>query len=137
SEAPQIVLPSLRNVPPEDVPKVLGKVVNQYFPPLPPVGAGPQAVPGPAGKPLTLADLQRLARANSPLLRQAAADVEAAKGAALQAGLYPNPTLGTLTQTAGPGGGPFYGVIATQTIKTMGKLKLAQAAAVMDLANAQ
>jgi len=27
------------------------------------------------------------------------------------------------------GGGPFYGVVAGQTIKTMGKLKLAQAAA--------
>ena len=49
--------------------------------------------PGPEGKPYTLADLQRLAAANSPTLRQAASDVEAAKGNLIQAKTYPNPTF--------------------------------------------
>jgi cobalt-zinc-cadmium efflux system outer membrane protein len=117
--------------------EVLDQAVKQYFPPLPALGPEPTPQPGPEGRPLSLADLQRLARANSPLLRQAAADVEAAKGTALQAGLYPNPTIGTTGQTTGPGGGPFYGVTASQMIKTMGKLKLAQASAKMDLVNAE
>jgi RNA polymerase sigma factor (sigma-70 family) len=37
-------------------------------------------------RPLSLADLQRLALSNSPLIRQAVADVEAARGATTQAG---------------------------------------------------
>ncbi len=137
SEAKKIVIPSLRGLPLEGQLKVLGKVANQNFPALPPVGPDPQPVPGPDGKPLTLADLQKLARANSPLLRQAAADVQAAKGAAVQAGLYPNPTFGVQGITAGPSGGPEYGYVFGQTIKTMGKLRLARAAAEMDVANAE
>jgi cobalt-zinc-cadmium efflux system outer membrane protein len=131
SQVPAIKLP------PELTPQSLEQAARQYFPPLPELGPEPAPAPGPEGQPLTLADLQRLARAHSPLLRQAASDVESARGAVLQAGLYPNPTFGTATQTSGPGGGPFYGVVAGQTIKTMGKLKLAQAAATMDLATAQ
>src|SRR5262249_8474221 len=38
---------------------------------------------------------------------------------------------------AGPGGGPNFGPFFEQTLVTMGKLKLAQAAAQMDLDNAQ
>lgn len=131
AQTPEIKLP------PGQPLEALSQGVKKYFPPLPDLGAEPTPVAGPEGRPLTLADLQRLARANSPLLRQAAADVETAKGSALQAGLYPNPSFGTMTQTAGPGGGPFFGVIASQTIKTMGKLKLAQAAASMDLTNTE
>jgi cobalt-zinc-cadmium efflux system outer membrane protein len=87
---------------------------------------------------LTLADLQRLAMTNSPVLRQAAADVEAARGAVIQAGLYPNPTVGyegdTINQGATAG---IQGAFIDQVIKTGGKLKLAQAAAVMELHNAE
>jgi outer membrane protein, heavy metal efflux system len=71
------------------------------------------------------------------LLRQAAADIEAAKGGAIQARLYPNPTLGTSSYTFGPGGGPYYGLAGSATIKTMGKLKLAYAAAEMNVKNAE
>lgn len=133
SEAPPIVLPA----PKELTPKMREALRRKHFPPLPPVGPDPAAAPGPHGQPLTLADLQKMARANSPILRQAAADVEAARGAALQAGLYPNPLLGTQNQSNGPGGGPFWGLYVSQTIKTMGKLKLAQAAAAQDLVSAQ
>lgn len=133
AEAPPIVLPS----PKELTPKKREELRRQHFPPLPPVGPDPQPAAGPGGRPLTLADLQKMARANSPVLRQAAAEVEAARGAALQAGLYPNPLIGTQNQSNGPGGGPFWGVFVSQTIKTMGKLKLAQAAAAQDLVSAQ
>jgi cobalt-zinc-cadmium efflux system outer membrane protein len=132
-EAPRIFLPDPKTTPPDAMDKAIGK----YFPPVPGVGADPQAIPGPGGQPLPLAELQKLARANSPQLRQAASDVEAARGAMIQAGLYPNPTVGFQSQTGGPGGGPNYGGFVEQTIKTWGKLKVAQAAAQMDYENAQ
>jgi cobalt-zinc-cadmium efflux system outer membrane protein len=115
------------------------KAVSQYLPPLPDVGKEPNiaAALGPDGRPLTLADLQKLARANSPILRQAAAAVLAAQGAMIQAGLYANPTFGIQGSTAGPSGGPSFGPFIAQNISTMGKLKLAQAAATMDLENAK
>lgn len=47
-----------------------------------------------AERPLTLADLERMALENNPTLLQATAEVEAAKGRARQAGLLPNPTVG-------------------------------------------
>src|SRR5439155_1651683 len=59
--------------------------VQQIYPPLPPLPAEPPALPGPGGRPYTLADLHQLAAANSPTLRQAAAAVEQAKGNLIQA----------------------------------------------------
>src|SRR5262249_5671651 len=117
--------------------KKLEETVKKYFPPLPPVGPEFEPAPGPGGQPLTLADLEKLARANSPLLRQAAADVRAAEGVWLQAGLYPNPTVGLSGQTAAPTGGPSAGGVLGQPVKTAGKLKLMQAAAKKDLDNAR
>jgi cobalt-zinc-cadmium efflux system outer membrane protein len=115
------------------------KAVSQYLPPLPDVGKEPNlaAQLGPDGRPLTLADLQKLARAHSPILRQAATAVAAAQGAMIQAGLYSNPTIGIQGITAGPSGGPTFGPFIAQNISTMGKLKLAQAAATMDFENAK
>ncbi len=133
SEVAPIRLPNPKSVTPEE----FKAAVHKYFPPLPAIGPDPVVVTGPQGRPMTLADLQTLGRANSPLLRQAAADVAAAKGAAIQAGAYPNPTAGVQSATHGPSGGPSYGLLVGQTIKTMGKLKLAQAAATMDLENTQ
>jgi len=66
------------------------------------------------------------------------ADVRSAKGAAIQAGLYPNPTVGYEQDAIGQGltaGQP--GGFVDQTIKTGGKLQLAKAAAQVDVANAQ
>lgn len=133
SEAPGIVLPeNFRKLPPEQQDKIL----RRYFPPILPVGPDPQPMPGPEGKPLTLQDLQRLARENSPLLRQAASDIKAAEGAAWEAGMYPNPIFNLTSNMIGPNGGPLYGPGISQTIKTGGKLKLTQNMALMDLANA-
>jgi outer membrane protein TolC len=43
---------------------------------------------------LALDDLERMALQGNPTLAQAAAAVDASRGKALQAGLYPNPTIG-------------------------------------------
>jgi cobalt-zinc-cadmium efflux system outer membrane protein len=112
--------------------------IDKLYPALPPLGNDPAENPGPEGHPLTLGDLQRLASANSPTLRQAAADVTATRGAAIQAGLPKNPTFGFEDDTAGTAGGAGYlGGFIDQVITTAGKLKLAQAAAAMDYFNAQ
>jgi cobalt-zinc-cadmium efflux system outer membrane protein len=111
---------------------------EQLYPELPPLPAEPTPLPGPDGKPYTLADLQQIAAVNSPELRQAAADVVAARGAVIQARAYPNPMVGWNVQPSNDGStaglqGPFI----DQTIRFAGKLKLASAAAEMDLRNAE
>ncbi|SIO59877.1 outer membrane protein, cobalt-zinc-cadmium efflux system [Singulisphaera sp. GP187] len=115
-----------------------GEAVARLFPQLPPLAEEPVPLPGPNGRPYTLADLQQLAAANAPALRQAASDVEAARGLLQQAGLYPNPTIG---YEAGPNANNTatgtQGVFVDQVIKTGGKLKLQTAAAQMNLRNAE
>ena len=113
-------------------PQKLREEVQKRFPPLPDIGPDPQAALGPTGKPLTLSDLQLLARANSPLLVLAAADLKTAEGNMIQAGMYPNPGITIFGNSLATSGGPTFGTFFTETIKTMGKLKLAQAAAQMD-----
>ena len=95
----------------------------RYYPSLPPLPPLPRPEPGPFGHPLTLSELQQLAMSNNPSLRQAAADVEAAEGAAKQAGAYPNPMFGydsSNVNTAGTAG--YQGIFIEQIIKTAGKL---------------
>jgi outer membrane protein, heavy metal efflux system len=89
-------------------------------------------------RPVDLSELQRFALENSPSLKQAVADVAAARGAAVQAGLYPNPTVGYQGDQIGSGhtAGQQGGFVA-QTIVTQGKLGLAQAAALADVTRAQ
>jgi cobalt-zinc-cadmium efflux system outer membrane protein len=111
--------------------------VEKTFPPLTPLGDELEPAPGPEGRALTLADLQQIAAANSPKLRQAMANIKAARGAMIQAGAYPNPIANYQATGASVSGGPLVGGAIQQTIKTMGKLKLAQAAAEMDLQNAE
>jgi cobalt-zinc-cadmium efflux system outer membrane protein len=112
--------------------------IERLFPALPPLPAAPTAVAGPNGRPYTLADLQQIAAANSPQLRQAAADVEAARGNMIQANAYPNPTVSYQMQPSNNGSTPGAdGFGVDQTIKTGGKLRLQTAAAEMDLHNAE
>jgi cobalt-zinc-cadmium efflux system outer membrane protein len=114
------------------------KAVRRLYPELPPLPEVPVPLPGPNGRPYTLADLQQLAAANSPLLPQAASDVEAARGNLIQAWAYPNPTIG---YEAGPNNNNTatgtHGLFIDQVIKTGGKLKLQAASAEMDLRNAE
>jgi cobalt-zinc-cadmium efflux system outer membrane protein len=130
SETPPIALPR--------EPAAKQRAIAQLYPELPPLPIEPGAQLGPDGQPYTLAVLQQLAATNSPQLRQAAADVEAARGNLIQARAYPNPTTGWNVQPSNDGStaglqGPFI----EQTVKFAGKLKLASASADMDLRNAE
>ncbi|HXG10088.1 MAG TPA: TolC family protein [Gemmataceae bacterium] len=138
-EVPGAEAPPIR-LPPAD-PKNLKEreeAINRLFPPLPPLAPDVVPAPGPDGRPLSLDQLQRLALDNSPVIRQASADVAAAHGAAVQAGLYPNPVAGYqadqvgTADTAGLQGG-----FLEQTIVTAGKLTLARAAAWLEVRNAE
>src|SRR5215472_3359350 len=111
--------------------------IQKLYPPLLPAPRMRPAAPGPEGRPMTLADLQRLAAIYSPAIKSAEAAVEAAKGAAKQAGAYPNPTFFFEQDTVGTGPGGYEGLGFNQLIKTANKLKLQQAAAVMELLNAR
>lgn len=114
------------------------RILRPYLTPLESIGPNPEAVPGPGGKPVTLAQLQQMALSTAPQIRQAVAAVEAARGAALQAGLPPNPTFGYEGDTAGTTGGAGYqGAFIDQVIRTANKLQLARAVATMDLRNAE
>jgi cobalt-zinc-cadmium efflux system outer membrane protein len=129
AEAPRIVLPRDR--------VAAEREIDVLYPELPPLPAEPKPLPGPEGRPYTLADFQRLAAANSPALRQAVSDVEAARGALIQAKTYPNPVVTYLVNpsnnnsTAGVQGGA-----VDQPIITGGKMKLGVAAAQKNLDNA-
>ncbi len=114
------------------------KAIENLYPTLPPLAEEPPPQLGPAGLPLTLSDLQRLALANSPLIKQAAANIEAARGAAIQAGLPPNPVIAFENDTIGTtGGGGYQGGYIEQKIITWGKLQLSRAVSAMDLRNAE
>ncbi len=91
-----------------------------------------------AGEPLSLATLQQMAVDNSPVIRQAAADVESARGNAVQAGLCPNPTVGYEGDTIGTAKTAGYnGVMVTQEFVTAGKLTYAQNTALNQVRAAQ
>jgi cobalt-zinc-cadmium efflux system outer membrane protein len=96
--------------------------------------AGPDA----STAPLTLSTLQQMAVDNSPVIRQAAADVETARGKAVQAGLFPNPTVGYEGDTIGTARTAGYnGVFFTQEFITAGKLSLAQNRALNEMRAAE
>jgi cobalt-zinc-cadmium efflux system outer membrane protein len=139
TDLPGADVPPIR-LPPTDArnPQLREQATARLYPQLPDLGPRFQPEGGPQLPALTLQDLERMARDNSPTVRQAAADIRTAQGTALQAGLYPNPTIGYegdnigTNHTAG-----FQGGFVEQLIKTGGKLDLARAAAVMDVSNAQ
>ena len=72
-----------------------------------------------------LADLERMALEGNPTLAQAAAEIKAAEGKKLQAGVYPNPMIGATGDENTPGpiirGGEF-GFFVEQRFVTAGKL---------------
>jgi cobalt-zinc-cadmium efflux system outer membrane protein len=89
----------------------------------------PSGSAGAATASLTLANLEEMALGGNPTLAQAAAAVDASRGKALQAGLYPNPTIGYRGDNIGIAGtaGEFQGGFVQQTIVTAGKLRLSRA----------
>src|SRR3984893_15915054 len=82
------------------------------------------AANGSAG--ITLEELQRRGRAGNPTLGQAKAGVAAATGRTLQAGLWPNPTVGYISEEirGGSYGGGQHGVFIQQNVLLGSKLGL-------------
>jgi cobalt-zinc-cadmium efflux system outer membrane protein len=141
AKQPLVIPPDLpgSGAPPIEWPKTKAereRTIRQLYPDLPPLPQPVQPALGPAGKPLTLSDLQSLATANNPSIKNAVAAVAAAQGAVIQAGAYPNPGLFWEADTVGTGGG-YQGAGFDQVIKGANKLKLARAAATMDLRSAE
>jgi cobalt-zinc-cadmium efflux system outer membrane protein len=88
-----------------------------------------QLVP-PPGPPLTLVQLEGMALATNPTLRQAQAGVDAARGRARQAGAWPNPVIGYVGEEISRGETirwGEHGAFAEQTILLGGKLRLSRA----------
>ncbi|HEX3656315.1 MAG TPA: TolC family protein [Pirellulales bacterium] len=132
--APEIRLPPYN---PEH-PEIRIGAVDKLFPPLPPLPPPIYPVPGPSERPVALTDLENLAIGSSPVIRQAQAQITAAHGHAIQVGTAPNPTIGYEADTVGSSRNPNYqGAFFNQWVKTAGKLQLAQAAAMIDVRNAQ
>ncbi len=128
---------TIPSVVPRD-PEERRKLIEKFFPDLPKLPEAPTPLPGPEGKPYSLADFQQLAAQNSPQLAQAAADVKAAEGNLRQARAYPNPTVGYEADPSNDGStSAMQGFFFDQNVKTFGQLKLQAAAAEKDLENAQ
>ena len=97
------------------------------MPALRPLEATSAAAPPPP--PLGLDDLVRLGLDHNPALRQAAFDIDAARGRAVQAGLYPNPTVNVIGEEVGRRGGIYTLPLVSQELVTGGKLGLSRAVA--------
>lgn len=134
ANTPPLVVPDAKN---QDS-KIYREQIRGLFPYLPPVHRDPNALPDAAIAGLVgLESLHQIARANHPGLRAAAASVEAARGAMIQAGLPPNPNIGYEADTVRTLNTPGYkGAYLQQTIVTARKLGLAAEAAAVDYANA-
>jgi cobalt-zinc-cadmium efflux system outer membrane protein len=89
-----------------------------------PEATSPQAAP--AGQSLTLEQLLQMARMNNPTLGEAQAGIRKAAGRTLQAGLWPNPTVGYAGDEIRGGSfrGGEQGVFIQQNVILGGKLDL-------------
>lgn len=99
---------------------------------LPPVRQVTHAEPAlPAAQGSGLDELLGLARERNPQMIAAAARVGEARGQMIQAGLYPNPTVGysASQMNDGPGTAGQQGGFVSQEFVTAGKLKIAREAA--------
>ena len=134
ANASQLTLPPLNL----EHPEARSEIVDKLFPNRPPE---PQIAPPPGVErrpPMTLQELEDLALVNNPTLVQAAGEITAAEGTAIQAGTHPNPVIGYEADTVGSSGTRNYqGAYAQQLVKTAGKLGLQRTAANMDYMNAQ
>jgi outer membrane protein, heavy metal efflux system len=135
ADAPQVHLPQrAMQMPPAE----RKQMVSQLYAELLPLPPSPEARPAPGQPLMTLEALQELAFSRSPVIRQAAADVEAARGSMIQAGAITNPRVYYQADNINTGTTAGYqGVAITQTVPTGGKRKLGEAAAGVDLQNAE
>lgn len=103
-----------------------------------PNGPGqPTRSPIESGRPAqySLQELIELSLAKNPALQQAGLNIQAAQGKALQAGLYPNPTVSVTGDELGDRTGPsgIWTAQVGQEIVLGGKLKLSRAAAMREV----
>jgi cobalt-zinc-cadmium efflux system outer membrane protein len=96
----------------------------------------PQPFQGTPGS-LGLDDLIRIGLENNPALKQAGIGIDAARGSAVQAGLYPNPTVTFSGEEIGSQGGIHTLPFVSQEIVTANKLGLSRAAALREVDQAQ
>jgi outer membrane protein, heavy metal efflux system len=129
ADAPEIQVPT--------DPKEREAYFHNLYPKVPELPPMPPPAPGPEGRPMTLADLQRLGEIYNPSIKTALAAVEAAKAAAYQAGMYPNPTVAWEHDTVETGPAGYPGGYFDQTIITGGKLTIQQAMATMEAMSAK
>ena len=112
----------------------LPNAVHGQEPPPPAPIAAPIATP--SISPATLPEFVAIAERSHPKIRSALATVEAARGKAVQARLYPNPLLASGSpQIAGDQSQ--WNTFATQDIVTAGKLRLSQQAALREVQKAE
>lgn len=83
----------------------------------------------PQGQPLTIESVEAIAIANNPTLLQARGQIQGELGKAIQAGLWPNPTINYVQEQIGVKGtvGEFIGGTISQRIVTGRKLDLSRA----------
>lgn len=133
-ELPGAEAPPLR-LPPFDAtesPEERRSAIESLFPNSP--STAPADMPAADAAPLTLAELQAIAVANSPVIRLAAAEVDAARGLAIQAGLPPNPIVGYEGDSLGTALTAGYnGLFFSQEFVTAGKRQYARFAALMKM----
>ncbi|MBW3598022.1 MAG: TolC family protein [Planctomycetes bacterium] len=130
---PSPSLPSNAEASPRELPPGVGEVFIPP-PPAPPVPDDLHFLERtdgffPDGELVTLAALESLACANNPTLRQAQAEVQGALGRAIQAGLWPNPTVHYVQEQIDVNDRPgeFMGGIVQQEIVTAHKRDLSRA----------
>ncbi len=136
AETPPLHLPSHRTNESDGPDEERQQAISRLYAPLPTLNRGPGWREEPTG-PLTLQSLEQMALDNSPVIREAAADIKAARGAAFQAGTYPNPDAGYEADTVNTGNtNGYHGAYIQQTFITAGKLRLASSALSKDVDNA-
>jgi cobalt-zinc-cadmium efflux system outer membrane protein len=133
ADASPIILPPLD---PNQSPEEWRRQVAERYSPIPQLTS--IAAPTENVHAWTLAELEAIAMSDHPALRQAWADVEIARGEAIQAGLAPNPTVGYQGDTIGTAGTAGYnGVHVSQTFVTADKLGLAESVEGFDVRSAE
>lgn len=107
---------------------------GKKFQGIPATPAEPEAIAinnsiGARGEPLTLESLEAIACQNNPTLLQARSQVQGELGKAIQAGLWPNPTINYVQEQIGVmnTAGEFVGGTISQRIVTGRKLHLSRA----------
>lgn len=121
----QILIPSQGRPPTTRQPE-------QNLPQLEPENVVPGAGPGI----WTLDQLTELAMSRNPAIREAWAGIRSARGAAVQAGLYPNPLVNTSSPQLA-GGDSQWNAFLSQEFVTKGKLRLSRSAAMRAVQQAE